>query len=131
MMPEIESYPWSDEPLSQWQWRNCRSAAITFQIWICPWALKFYREDDCFGGERGLHIGPLTVGIAYNVGPARKGEVMREAIAIGIGSFAWFIFAQFEPTPVEHSIDIGVSGVTGMIAWAVYYILHEIRKGRE
>lgn len=55
---------------------------------------------------------------------------MSEAIAIAIGSFGWFVFAQFEPMPVQHDIDIGVSSITAFIAWAVYYILREIRKGR-
>lgn len=53
---------------------------------------------------------------------------MAEAIGLSAASFMWVVYAQFEPTPVEHAIDMAVAGVGVIIALATYYILKEIRK---
>ncbi len=51
-----------------WTWRNCRSLGLKMELWLWPWALGTHRDEDVYGGERWLLIGPLGVGIAYSIG---------------------------------------------------------------
>lgn len=53
---------------ARWHWRNCRSIGIGFQFWVWPWAFGTFRSEDVYGGERGLHLGPVTISIHYSIG---------------------------------------------------------------
>ncbi|RWO23313.1 hypothetical protein [Mesorhizobium sp.] len=53
---------------ARWHWRNCRSVGFGFALWLWPWAIGVYREDDVFGGERGVHFGPIGFSISYSIG---------------------------------------------------------------
>lgn len=52
----------------RWHWRNCRSLGLRFCLWLWPWAIGAHREDDVYGGERWLYIGPLSIGVSYSIG---------------------------------------------------------------
>jgi hypothetical protein len=54
----------------RWHWRNCRSLGFNFSLWLWPWHLAAYRNEDVYGGERWLHVGPLSVGITFSIGNA-------------------------------------------------------------
>lgn len=53
-----------------WHWRNCRSLGLRLELWLWPWAFGAYRDDDVYGGDAGLHLGPISVGLRYSIGNA-------------------------------------------------------------
>lgn len=57
-------------PNPSWHWRNCRSIGIRFDFWLWPWSLGVYRDEDLYGGERWIYIGPICIGVAYSIGNA-------------------------------------------------------------
>lgn len=57
-------------PNPGWHWRNCRSLGVKAQFWLWPWALGVHREEDVYGGERWVHFGPFSIGLAYSIGNA-------------------------------------------------------------
>lgn len=52
----------------RWHWRNCRSLGFHFSLWLWPWALGMRRDDDVYGGEMWLYVGPISAGLAYSIG---------------------------------------------------------------
>lgn len=60
----------SNEPRDIWYWRNCREIALVFEFVIWPWTIAAYREEDMYGGARGVLFGPLHFGLRYNIGNA-------------------------------------------------------------
>lgn len=53
-----------------WTWRNCRSVGLHASFWVWPWAFGRHREEDVYGGERWIYLGPISFGIAYSIGNA-------------------------------------------------------------
>lgn len=51
-----------------WHWRNCRSIGFGLHLWIWPWALGVDRDDDVYGGQMTLAIGPFGFSLHYSVG---------------------------------------------------------------
>lgn len=49
-------------------WRNCRSLGFRFRFWIWPWVFGVNRDEDLYGGERSLFLGPLEFGVSYSIG---------------------------------------------------------------
>lgn len=73
-----------DEVLSRhWSWRNCRAFALRFDFWLWPWAWGRHTSEDWAGGERWLYLGPLCVGIAYNIGEKAARSAIRGGEANG------------------------------------------------
>lgn len=52
----------------RWHWRNCRSIGVSLHFWVWPWAFGVFREEDVYGGERGVHFGPLGFNVHYSIG---------------------------------------------------------------
>lgn len=66
-------------PLSNFErpfrWRDLRDFAIGFEFWPFHWLeFRFDRDDDQFGGEATLTVGPLVLRLTYNAhdGPFGK-----------------------------------------------------------
>lgn len=56
----------SAEP--RWHWRNCRSIGFSVSFWLWPWMLGAGREDDVYGGEMYVGIGPFGLSLSYSCG---------------------------------------------------------------
>lgn len=54
----------------RWFWRNCRSIGFGLQFWVWPWAIGAHRDEDIYGGQRQLYLGPLALSIHYSIGNA-------------------------------------------------------------
>lgn len=57
-----------EDPPLRWHWRNCRSLGFSLHLWLWPWTIGAYRDDDVYGGARYLSLGPLCLGIHYSIG---------------------------------------------------------------
>jgi len=55
-------------PQPGWHWRNCRSLGFSLHLWLWPWAFGLFRHDDVYGGEMGIHLGPLGFNVHYSIG---------------------------------------------------------------
>lgn len=52
----------------RWHWRNCRSLGFSLHLWLWPWAFGAFCDDDVYGGQMGLHLGPLGINLHYSIG---------------------------------------------------------------
>lgn len=57
-----------------WRWRNLRSLGLSVGVWPIEWTLGIVREDDQFGGQIAVLVGPLEFTLSYNDGSALRAK---------------------------------------------------------
>lgn len=51
-----------------WVWSNCRQFSIGLRVWLWPFAFGLWKEEDVYGGERHIFIGPFHLLMSYSIG---------------------------------------------------------------
>ena len=72
MEPRVHTVFAAEQEQVGWRWRDCRSLGIGARLWLWPWQFGFHVDEDQYGGERSLSLGPLDISISYSVGSHGK-----------------------------------------------------------